>query len=155
MKALPALSGSTQIDGPVGGDNTAAGTGTDLTGTGIETGTGDGGGGTGNGVYDFNAIEVLPEPVGGKEAWSKFLQKNLRYPGAAEREGMNGRVFLSFIIEKDGRLTDIKVERGAGFGFDEEALRVLKMAPAWKPGIQNGRPVRVKYTIPINFRAPE
>ncbi|MEO6150275.1 MAG: TonB family protein, partial [Mucilaginibacter sp.] len=143
--------GPANTDGPNKGDNANPGDGTDPKGTSIVSTPGNGIEST----IDFNAVEVLPEPVGGKEAWSKFLQKHLRYPAAAEDRGLNGRVFLSFIIEKDGRLTDIKVERGAGFGFDEEALRVLKMAPAWKPGIQNGRPVRVKYTIPINFRAPE
>jgi protein TonB len=59
---------------------------------------------------------------------------------------------MSFVIEKDGSLSNIKVERGAGFGFDEEASRVLKLAKAWKPGMQNGQPVRVKYVIPMNFQ---
>jgi len=86
-------------------------------------------------------LERMPEPFGGSAAWQKFLQKNLVY-----------RVWLSFIVERDGHLSDIKVERGAGFGMDEEAIRVLKLAPAWKPGIQNGQPVRVKYNIPINFQ---
>lgn len=70
----------------------------------------------------------------------------------AADEHVQGRVWLSFIIEKDGKLSNIKVDRGIGFGTEEEALRVLKMAPAWRPGIQNGQPVRVKYNIPINFQ---
>jgi len=116
-----------------------------------------GGGGMGgitedDGVKTIADIQVMPEPVGGPEAWAKFLQKNLRFPAMAQEQGVGGKVFLSFIIEKDGHLSDIKVVRKAGFGFDEEALRVLKLAPAWKPGIQNGAKVRVQYTIPINFQ---
>ncbi len=115
-------------------------------------------GGTPNGnepITDFKSLEVMPAPIGGMDAWSKFLNKNLRFPYEAQQDGVGGKVFLSFIIEKDGHLSDISVVRAAGHGFDEEALRVLKLAKAWKPGIQNGQPVRVKYTIPINFQAPE
>ena len=97
-------------------------------------------------------LDVMPEPVGGADAWGRFLQKNLRFPVAARENGISGKVFLSFIIEKDGHLTDITVIRKAGSGFDEESLRVLKLAPAWKPGMQNGQKVRVRYTIPINFQ---
>ncbi|QEM02665.1 TonB family protein [Mucilaginibacter rubeus] len=116
---------------------------------------GGGGGGAGKGeevVTDFGGLEVMPEPVGGAAAWAKFLQKNLRFPGAAQDAGVSGRVLLSFIIEKDGTLSNIKVERPAGYGFDEEALRVLKLAKAWKPGVQNGQNVRVRYSIPISFQ---
>jgi protein TonB len=100
-------------------------------------------------------LDVMPEPVGGAAAWSKFLQKNLRFPGIAQEQSISGRVFLSFVIERDGQLSNIKVEKGAGYGFDEEALRVLKLAKAWKPGKQNGQPVRVRYNIPINFQLSE
>ncbi|XHR96267.1 energy transducer TonB [Mucilaginibacter sp. UC70_90] len=116
---------------------------------------GGGGGGAGKGeevVTDFGGLEVMPEPVGGAAAWAKFLQKNLRFPGAAQDAGVSGRVFMSFIIEKDGTLSNIKVDRGAGYGFDEEATRVLKLAKAWKPGVQNGQNVRVRYSIPISFQ---
>jgi len=99
-----------------------------------------------------DALEVMPEPVGGAAAWAKFLQKNLRFPGAAQDAGVSGKVFMSFIIEKDGTLSNIKVDRGAGYGFDEEATRVLKLAKAWKPGVQNGQNVRVRYSIPISFQ---
>jgi protein TonB len=119
----------------------------------------DGGGGTGTApdetIHSPGTLEVMPEPVGGAAAWAKFLQKNLRFPGVAQDQGVSGKVFLSFVIEKDGHLSNILVEKGAGYGFDEEALRVLKLAKAWKPGIQNGQPVRVKYTIPINFQLSE
>ena len=100
---------------------------------------------------DAGLLEVMPEPYGGAAAWAKFLQKHIHYPPQASDANVQGKVFLSFIIETDGHLSNIQVEHGAGFGLDEEALRVLKLAPAWKPGIQNGRPVRVKYTIPVNF----
>ncbi|TWI96663.1 protein TonB [Mucilaginibacter frigoritolerans] len=99
-----------------------------------------------------DGLDVMPEPVGGAEAWAKFLRKNLRFPAAAQDEGVSGKVILSFVIEKDGSLSNIVVERPAGHGFDEEAMRVLKLAKAWKPGQQNGQAVRVKYMIPINFQ---
>ncbi|RYE10034.1 MAG: energy transducer TonB [Sphingobacteriaceae bacterium] len=108
-----------------------------------------------NGVRNTGMVEKLPEFPGGMDAWVKFLSKNLRYPEQAASDGVSGRVYMSFIVEKDGKITDIQVSRAAGHGFDEEAKRVLKMAPTWKPGIQNGKPVRVRYTIPINFTIQE
>jgi protein TonB len=105
-----------------------------------------------NTVHPDFGLDVMPEPVGGANAWSKFLNKNLRFPAGAQEDGISGKVFLSFIIEKDGHLSNITVDKPAGHGFDEEALRVLKLAKAWKPGMQNGQPVRVKYSIPINFQ---
>ena len=117
---------------------------------------GEGNGGTGTKVdenqpYDINGIDEQPEPIGGAAAWAKFLQKNLRYPGEAIDKGISGKVFVSFIVEKNGSLSSFAVVRGAGYGMDEEAMRVLKKAPAWKPGKQNGQPVRVKYVLPLNF----
>ena len=99
--------------------------------------------------------DISPEPIGGAGAWSRFLQKNLHYPALARENGVQGKVIASFVVEKDGHLSDIKILRGIGSGCDEEAIRVLKLAPAWKPGIQNGQPVRVQYTIPINFQLAE
>jgi len=125
---------------------------------GTQDGTGDGSGTKpGPDVYELGGDQpqVMPEPVGGQGAWAKFLQKNMRYPKTALEEGVQGKVYMSFIIEKDGHLSNIVVERKAGFGFDEEALRVLKLAPAWKPGMQNGQAVRVRYVIPINFQLAE
>jgi protein TonB len=95
--------------------------------------------------------DVMPEPYGGAAGWNKFLQKNLRYPPEAIDKNISGKVFVSFVVEKDGQLSNIKVDRGAGFGMDEEAARVLKLSKAWKPGMQNGQPVRVRYTLPISF----
>lgn len=103
----------------------------------------------------FAIAEVMPEPAGGEKAWIKFLQKNLHFPVIAQENGASGKVYISFIVEKDGHLSDITLLRKAGFGFDEEALRVMKIAPAWKPGMQNGQNVRVRFTIPINFQLSE
>jgi len=97
-------------------------------------------------------VQVMPQPFGGEASWAKFLQKNLRYPPQAIDAHAQGKVFLSFIVEKDGHLSNIVVERGVGYGLDEEAVRVLKLAPAWKPGIQNGHQVRVKFMMPITFQ---
>jgi periplasmic protein TonB len=134
--------------GPVttGINDGTKGTGTPGTGTG--TGTSDGTGTT----EPFRTVEQMPEPIGGAAAWGKFLNKNLKYPTMAVDERIQGKVWVSFIVEKDGHLSNIVVERGLGYGTTEEAIRVLKMAPAWKPGIQNGQPVRVRYTLPINFQ---
>lgn len=131
--------------------------GADKPGNAIDNNTNTGPTGTGpavdNTIYDMGGgLEAMPEPIGGAAAWSKFLQKNLRFPAVAQEQGVSGRVLMSFVIEKDGSLSNIKVEHGAGYGFDEEASRVLKLAKAWKPGMQNGQPVRVKYVIPMNFQ---
>ncbi len=105
-----------------------------------------------NGIKDFASVEVLPEFPGGQGAWMKYLGKNIKYPPIARENNITGRVILSFVVEKNGDLTDIKVLRGIGGGCDEEAVRVFKSAPAWKPGVQNGRPVRVAYTMPVFFQ---
>ncbi|WP_448698424.1 energy transducer TonB [Mucilaginibacter sp. AW1-3] len=99
----------------------------------------------------FIAVEVNPEYPGGESAFGKFLQKNIRYPSIAKENGIQGKAYLQFIVERDGSLTDIKSLRDPGSGLGEEAIRVLKMSPHWKPGVQNGKPVRVQYTIPVNF----
>lgn len=109
--------------------------------------------GVGDNVYTFNLVEKYPEFPGGMNAFAKYLQKNLRYPASALENGISGRVTISFIVEKDGRLSDIKIIKGIGFGCDEEAMRVLKKSPLWIPGIQNKQKVRVQYIMPIVFRA--
>ncbi len=121
-------------------------------GTGDGPGSGIGQGGDNiNEVFDTGGLDIMPEPYGGAAAWAKFLQKNLRYPDTE----LQGRVVISFIIERDGKLTDLNIVKGVDNLLDREALRVLKLAPAWKPGQQNGKPVRVKYTIPIVFQMNE
>ncbi|MEQ7801566.1 energy transducer TonB [Pedobacter sp. ASV1-7] len=105
-----------------------------------------------NTVYGaFEPLETQPTYPGGMDKFYNYLSKAIRYPAMAQEQNIQGKVFLSFIIEKNGTLTDIKIERKLGYGTDEEAVRVLKASPRWIPGIQNGKPVRVKYNIPISF----
>lgn len=99
----------------------------------------------------FQIVEEVPVPKGGLEAFYTYVAENLDYPTQAIRMGVTGNVFLKFVVEKDGQLTDIQVIRGIGGGCDEEAVRVLESAPAWNPGKQRGRPVRVYMVIPIRF----
>ena len=99
----------------------------------------------------FTSVEQVPEFKGGLEAFGKFLMTNLRYPKVARDNNVQGRVVITFVVEKDGSLSNMKVVRGIGSGCDEEALRVLSISPAWKPGIQNGKPVKVQYSVPISF----
>ncbi|MXV52332.1 TonB family protein [Pedobacter sp. HMF7647] len=100
----------------------------------------------------FESVEKLPQFQGGEKEFYKYLSRNLRYPDNAVENNIGGRVFVSFIVERDGRLSNIKVMKGLGFGCDEEAMRVIKKSPAWIPGEQNGKAVRVQYTIPISFQ---
>ncbi|MBB6236751.1 TonB family protein [Pedobacter sp. AK013] len=102
-------------------------------------------------VYDFVSIEKQPEFPGGITKFYKYIGSNIKYPKLAQENNVQGKVFLSFVVEKDGSLTDIQIARGLGSGTDEEAIRVLKESPKWNPGIQNGLAVRVKYNINVNF----
>ncbi|RIV24916.1 energy transducer TonB [Fibrisoma montanum] len=99
----------------------------------------------------FISVEQQPQFPGGLESLRSFLEKNLRYPAPASRSGISGRVVVSFVVNTDGRLTDVQVLKGIGFGCDEEALRVVKQMPPWKPGRQSGRMVPVKFNLPIAF----
>jgi TonB family protein len=99
----------------------------------------------------FSAVEREPSFVGGMEKFYKFLEGIIRYPDVAKRYNVQGKVFITFVVEKDGSLTDIRVVRGVGSGCDEEAVRVMARSPKWNPGMQNGRPVRVQYIMPISF----
>ena len=85
-------------------------------------------------------------------AFYKQLGKNLRYPRQAKKMGIQGKVYIRFIVDTDGSLTNIEVLKGIGAGCDEEALRVITQAPKWKPGKQRGKPVKVRMTIPIVFK---
>ncbi|RZK78514.1 MAG: TonB family protein [Pedobacter sp.] len=102
-------------------------------------------------VHDFTSLDVAPSFPGGMEKFYQFLKRTVKYPAEAQTNNISGKVFLSFIIEKSGALTDIKVDRGLGYGLDEEAIRVLKESPDWIPGSQKGKKVRVKYHIPLSF----
>lgn len=100
----------------------------------------------------FTVVEQQPEFPGGIAEMYKFLSKNIKYPSAASRANVQGKVFLTFVVNTDGSIQDVQVLKGLGFGTDEEAIRVVKTMPKWKPGKQSGRPVRVKYNLPINFQ---
>lgn len=100
-----------------------------------------------NNVYSSAGIEVQPEFPGGSAGWTKYVQRNYRTPEV--EQDLKGRVFVEFVVEKDGSLTDIKVLRDLGFGTGAEAIRMLKNAPRWKPGVQNGKSIRVRYSLPI------
>ncbi len=96
--------------------------------------------------------EVMPSFAGGLEEFYKFVGKNLKYPAQARRIGVEGKVFVNFVVDKDGALSDIAVVRGIGAGCDEEVLRIIKMSPKWNPGLQRGNPVRVRMIMPITFK---
>ncbi len=102
-------------------------------------------------VVSFAAVEKLPSFPGGEVAFGNYLAKSIRYPKEARDQKITGRVIVSFIVEKDGKLTNIKMLRDIGGGAGPEAVRVLSESPAWNPGLQNGKPVRVAYTMPVNF----
>lgn len=101
-------------------------------------------------VVDFS--EVMPEPTGGMSAWNEYLSKNLKYPSAARRIGIEGTVYVSFVVEKTGEISNVQLVRGIGGGCDEEAIRVIENAPIWKPGYQRSRPVKVRMRVPIRFK---
>lgn len=99
----------------------------------------------------FLVVEEMPEPEGGMSAMYKFIGQNLRYPRQATQMGLEGRVVVTFVVSPQGEITNPEVVKGIGGGCDEEAIRVIKLLPKWKPGRQNGRAVSVKFTVPIKF----
>lgn len=101
-------------------------------------------------IHDI--VEQMPSPIGGMENFYKFLGKKMKYPKQARRMGIEGKVYLRFVIDTDGRMTDMEVVRGIGAGCDEEALRVMGLAPSWNPGKQRGMPVKVRMIVPIFFK---
>lgn len=100
----------------------------------------------------FVVVEEQPEFPGGQAALMKFLSENIRYPVIAQENGIQGRVICSFVVEKDGSITDVQVVRGVDPSLDKEAVRVIQSMPKWKPGKQRGKAVRVRFTLPIVFR---
>ena len=100
----------------------------------------------------FTFVEEYPEFPGGEKALYEYIKNNIRYPEVARTSGITGTVYVQFVVEKDGSISDVKVLRGIGGGCDEEAVRVVKSMPKWKPGKQRGQPVRVYYTLPIDFK---
>lgn len=100
----------------------------------------------------FEVVEQMPSFPGGEKALLEYLGNNIKYPVVAQENGVQGRVVISFVVEKDGSITDVKVARSVDPSLDKEATRVVKSMPKWIPGKQNGSAVRVKYTVPVAFR---
>lgn len=100
----------------------------------------------------FMVVEQQPEFEGGYEAMMNFIRKNMRYPASARRMGIDGTVYVSFVVGKDGTINDVKVLRGISADCDKEAVRVVQMMPPWKPGKQNGKAVFVRFNLPIKFK---
>ncbi|MBU2555331.1 MAG: TonB family protein [Bacteroidetes bacterium] len=99
----------------------------------------------------FTVVESMPEFPGGMAKLMAYLGNNIKYPPLAKESGIQGRVFINFVVETDGRISKVKVLRGIGGGCDEEAVRVVEAMPKWKPGMQRGKPVRVSYNLPVKF----
>ena len=101
----------------------------------------------------FVVVESMPEFPGGQQALFKYLSENVKYPVIAQENGIQGRVICQFVVNKDGSIVDVEVVRSGGDpSLDKEAIRVIKSMPKWKPGKQRGKAVRVKYTVPVNFK---
>ena len=100
----------------------------------------------------FQVVEEMPEFPGGLSECMKFLGKNIKYPTISQENGVQGRVIVQFVVNKDGSIVDPVVVRGVDPYLDKEALRVISSMPKWKPGKQRGKAVRVKYTVPVTFR---
>jgi len=100
----------------------------------------------------FEVVESSPSPTGGMDQWNTYLRKHLKYPNQAQRMGVEGTVYVSFVVNTDGSIQDVGILRGIGAGCDEEAMRVIQMAPKWNPGKQRGKAVRVKMSLPIRFK---
>lgn len=100
----------------------------------------------------FDVCEHLPDFPGGIKGLMTYLQQNVKYPKSAEKKKEEGRVVVQFVIKKDGSLTDVKVVKNVSSALDAEALRVVKAMPNWKPGMHKGKPVQVKYDLPVSFR---
>ena len=100
----------------------------------------------------FQVVEQMPEFPGGIQALMAYLSKNIKYPSVAQDNGIQGRVLVSFVVNKDGSIVDPEVIKSVDAALDKEAMRVIKAMPKWNPGKQRGKPVRVKYTVPVLFR---
>ena len=100
----------------------------------------------------FDVVEQMPSFPGGPSALFEYLSKNIKYPVVAEENGVQGRVIVTFVVERDGSITDVKVVKSVDPSLDKEAQRVVKSMPHWIPGKQNGSAVRVKYTVPVTFK---
>ncbi|WP_336526233.1 energy transducer TonB, partial [Bacteroides acidifaciens] len=97
-------------------------------------------------------VEIMPDFPGGMAALMKYLGTNIKYPTISQEMGSAGKVIVQFVVDKDGTITNPAVVRGVDAYLDKEAIRVISSMPKWKPGVQNGKKVRVKYTVPVVFR---
>ena len=100
----------------------------------------------------YDAVEVMPEFPGGSAELLKYLSTHIKYPTMSQEMGSQGRVIVQFVVDKDGSITSPTVVRGVDAYLDKEAIRVISSMPKWRPGVQNGKKVRVKYTVPVVFR---
>ncbi|HEY0898928.1 MAG TPA: energy transducer TonB [Sphingobacteriaceae bacterium] len=105
-----------------------------------------------NKVYDLATVESAPEFRGGSRRLTRYLKNNLNYPKQAKQNKVEGTVYVSFIVEKNGSLSGLYIIRGIGSGCDEEAMRVVRNSPSWKPGTIDGKPVRTSFTVPVQFK---
>lgn len=99
-----------------------------------------------------NIVELVPEFEGGMYAFYMHIQKNMSYPAYARRMGVEGKVFVQFVVDEEGNITEVKTLRGIGAGCDEEAERIIRLSPKWKPAMQDGKPVKVRMVLPITFK---
>ncbi len=102
--------------------------------------------------YAVSELDSQPEFPNGNDGLVKYLSENIKYPKKALKNGITGKVFVQFVIDKTGKVTNVVAVRGVEKSLDKEAVRVIKSMPKWKPGMKDGQPVKVKYTIPINFK---
>ncbi|MDD7437513.1 MAG: TonB family protein [Bacteroidales bacterium] len=100
----------------------------------------------------FEYLEEMPEFPGGQAEMMKWLQKNVQYPPIAAENNIQGRVMVSFVVEPNGSISNVQIARGVDPNLDKEAVRVVKNMPKWKPGMQTGKPVRARFTLPVQFR---
>lgn len=100
----------------------------------------------------YDVVEVMPQYPGGQIAMMKYIMENIKYPKQAMKEGIQGRVTVSFIVEKDGRVSNVRLLRSVQSALDKEAIRVVKSMPKWTPGKHNGKPVRVRFNLPVMFK---
>jgi TonB family protein len=105
-----------------------------------------------NQIYDYSVVDVVPEFQGGQKEWSKYVSSHLKYPIRAREKNVQGIVYVGFIVDKDGLIKDVKIKQGIGEGCDEEALRVIRSSPAWKPGQVKGNVVSTYCVVPISFK---
>jgi protein TonB len=103
-----------------------------------------------DGIY--MEVDNTPEPLGGMPAFFEYVAKNLKYPSDAREAGIEGKVFVQFVVDTDGKITTVQAVRGIGYGCDEEAVRVISGSDKWKPGMKDGKVVKVRMILPITFK---